>query len=331
MNELLLMFILGLNSQDRLPREPDAALLSIAVVRDGFAIEAPGQLRSAAPPRRIFISGHSLVDQPFPEQLGQIGAQLGTTLQWERHYLPGSSIRDRAVLPDPVGSFDTALVTEQHDVLSSIAWNDTLLQLRAWQDRVIAGNPGAATFFYVPWLAIDDKDHPARWVAYERAAFHVWQCIATRTNEDLARSGRADRIATIPANLALAYLAEQLQQGRRMPGMETAGLRASMDSLFTDDVHLTPLGSYYVAVVSYLGISGLLPRRLPGTVQERFLADTAISFIESRAGEGRAMRVADCKRYVSDSFLDDYLGYSRRSWWSSMRMRRAIAASSLFN
>jgi hypothetical protein len=329
MNELLLMFILGLNLQDRLPREPDSALLSSAVVDEGFALEAPRQLQRARPPRRIFISGHSLVDHPFPEQLAQISAQLGMPLHWERHYLPGSSIRDRAHLPLPTGTFDTAMITEQHDVLSSLAWNDSQQQLRGWQDRMVAANPGAATFFYVPWLAMDDRNDPTRWIAYERAAFHVWQCINTQVNQDLASHGRTDRIATIPANLALAYLVGQMQRGARIPGMEGAGLRASVDGLFTDGVHLTPLGSYYVAVVSYMGMSGLEPEQ-PGTGQERFLADTAIRFFNSRAHETRAMRGADCQRYMRTSFLDDYLSYSRRSWWGALRMRRAIASSPPF-
>ena len=325
MIELLLMFILGRVSQDRLAREPDAALLSRAVVREGFAIEAPGRLqRTATPLRRIFISGHSLVDQPFAGQMQQIAMQLGSPLQWERHYISGSSIRERATLPMPTGRFDAALVTEQHDVLSSLLWNDTLQQTRGWQDRIIAANPGATTFFYVPWLSIDDKVDPSRWIAYERAAFHVWQCIATHVNEDLARHGRTDRIATIPANLALAYLVEQVHQGNHIPGMETA-------ALFADNVHLTGLGSYYIAVVSYLSMTGLRPERLPGTEQERFLADTAIRFIASRAHVGSALRVADCQRYVRESFLEDYLGYSRRSWWKSVRMRRAIGSRELFN
>jgi hypothetical protein len=193
---------------------------------------------------------------------------------------------------------------------------------------MIAGNPGAATFFYVPWLAMNDKNDPTRWVAYERAAFHIWQCMVTRINQDLAADGRGDRIATIPANLALAYLAAQLQQGSRLPGLEAAGLRASMDGLFSDTVHLTPLGSYYMAVITYMGMSGLPPGR-PASEQERFLAGMAGRFLESRAHETRAMRVADCQRFLRASFLDDYLSYSRRSWWSSLRLRREISAVSL--
>jgi hypothetical protein len=50
---------------------------------------------------------------------------------------------------------------------------------------------------------------------------------------------------------------------------------------------------------------------------------------ESRAHETRAMRVADCQRFLRASFLDDYLSYSRRSWWSSLRLRREISAVSL--
>ena len=47
------------------------------------------------PPQRIFISGHSLVDQPLPDNLESIAKSLGTAIQWNRQYMVGSSIRDR--------------------------------------------------------------------------------------------------------------------------------------------------------------------------------------------------------------------------------------------
>jgi hypothetical protein len=252
------------------------------------------------------------VDHPFPEQLSRIGAARDSPLQWERHYIPGSSIRDRSDIPVPEGVYDASLITEQHGLISSMVWSDTVRQLRAWHDRMIAKNPEAVTFFYVPWLSIDDKNDPRRWIAYERAASHVWQCIVTRINMDLAQQGRKDRIATIPANLALAYLVERLQAGELIPNAAQPSFRVSVDSLIRDNVHLTELGSFYVALISYASMTGDSLEDVPGSPQERFLADVASRFLTDRTKDRRAMTATNCHRYIQETFHADYWEYAWR-------------------
>jgi hypothetical protein len=161
-------------------------------------------------PQRLFISGHSLVDQPFPAHLIAIAASQGAPLQWQRQYMTGSLLRGRTMGdPPPVwggyrngedrdggridvlaelrtprsvsgGPYDALLVTEQHWVLHAVTSGDTARYLRHVHDRMLDNNAAARTFFFEPWISIDDLSAPQRWVDMERMASRVWGCVVTR-------------------------------------------------------------------------------------------------------------------------------------------------------
>ena len=240
---------------------------------------------------RLFISGHSLVDQPLPDYVEAIGKSLKTPLQWNRHYQVGSSIAARSRgkqsahgawdgyrtganrtgegldvvaelrRPGTVSGehYDALLITEQHGLLGSLTWHDTVRYLRHYHERLIEGSPQAKTYFFEPWLSINDKSDPRRWIAYERAASPIWQCIATRVNVSLQAEGRADRISSVPAGAALAHLVDLATRPSGLPTITLGSVRATVDSLVADDVHLTQLGTYYSALVNYSVLYGKSP------------------------------------------------------------------------
>jgi hypothetical protein len=122
-------------------------------------------------------------------------------VQWNRQYMVGSSIRSRSAgdAPDKPwsgyrggdnrdasgldvlqefkqprtvsgGLYDTLVITEQHGLLGTLVWNDTVRHLRHYHDRFIDANPKGRTWFYESWLDISDKSDPRAWIAYERMA-----------------------------------------------------------------------------------------------------------------------------------------------------------------
>jgi hypothetical protein len=234
----------------------------------------------------LFISGHSLVDQPFPDHLASIARSCGTPLDWNRQYMVGSSIRERtrgldasnpswvgyrggidrhdqpidvlAELREPrgieAGAYDVLLITEQHGLLGTLVWNDTVPMLRHFHDQFIGANPGGSTYFYEPWLGINDKNDPRRWIDYERAASPIWQCVVTRVNQSLAQEGRADRIISVPVGLALAELICAATTGTGLEHVTRGSVRQTVDGLIHDDVHATEAASYFVAAVTYAAI-----------------------------------------------------------------------------
>lgn len=155
---------------------PDLRLLAAA----GFlAVSAAPACGVEALPRRVFISGHSLIDQPLPDDLAWISASLGRALIWSRRHAVGSTIAQRACraegpaadgAPALEGDYDTLVVTEQHDLMGALLWNDTIGELARLHDCFAARHPGIRTWFYVPWISLDDKRDPRRWLAYEQAA-----------------------------------------------------------------------------------------------------------------------------------------------------------------
>jgi hypothetical protein len=296
-------------------RNAAAALLSLTLLPIG----------AAAPlPQHVFYSGHSLLDDPLPKDIAMIAASLGAPLQsWRQHTPHGSSIRDRLALGGPARpgpGFDTLLVTEQHTLIGNLVWNHSARELRRLHDDFIASNPQGKTWFYAPWL--NRGADTQRWIAYERAASPVWQCLTTSVNTDLAASGRSEHIAFMPAAALLAGLVERAQRGD-VPGVGVA-------QLFRDDVHLTALGSYFMSLAVFATlfdrspVGAAIPSGLDGSAA-RALQDAAWALVQQERAQREALSAADCRRRTQ-AFVTPYAAYVRdvidrprdgavRAWW----------------
>jgi hypothetical protein len=315
------------------------------------ALLAPEDAGLSRAPARFFISGHSLTDNPLPDYLAQVSHSLGTRAEWNQQNIPGSSIRrrtrgagagefgwrgysegknrdgeglnviDELLRPQTVsGAYDVLIVTEQHGLLGSMIWDDTIGYLRHFHDRVIDGNPQAATYLYEPWLGVSDRSDPSRWIEYERQAAPVWQCIVTRVNVSLAAEGRADRIRTLPAASALAALVERATQGAGVSGVSGRSAEETMARLFKDDVHLTSLGTYYIALVTYAVVHGRSPVGgwAPSGVtagQADNLQRLAEEFAAEYSARNQPMTLEACQAFVRDSFVRTYWTYVRDTYW----------------
>jgi hypothetical protein len=217
---------------------------------------------------------------------------------------------------------DTLIVTEQHTLIGNLVWNDSSGNLRRLHERLIAANPRGRTWFYAPWLNLDDQTDPRRWIAYERAASPVWQCVATRVNAALAAEGRADRVEFLPASALLAALVERVVQGG------VAGVSVAM--LLRDDVHLTPLGSYFLslAVVATLFERSPAGAAVPEGIDAataRVLQGLAWELVQQERARRESLSQAAC-RERTQAFVAPYAAYVRdvidkprlgtwRAWW----------------
>jgi hypothetical protein len=313
-------------------RLPSPSLLTAAPLQAGLAIEAP--VPGASMPRSLFVSGHSLTTRPLADYLAALAGRSGTPLQWDMHELPGSSVRERRPTPIPDRNFDALLTTEMHSVLQTFMWNDTPRHLREYHDTFLAAHPASTTYFYVPWISIIDKYNPRDWIAYERAAAFVWQCMVTRINEGIAAEGRADRIVTIPASLAMAFLVERIEAGVALPGFDAGPAERRIDLFLADDVHPTPVGFFYIAMVNYLALSGLDPTSLEPLLKEPFvpavspeqaqtLLQLATEFLATRAVDRNELDTENCRRFLEQSFIDDYWAYTYRQLRPHMGAIRA--------
>jgi hypothetical protein len=336
------------NNEDDLKTPPEATDLVPRIV---------GAPRESA---AIFISGHSLTDNPFPDYLAEIARSLGTPAHWNHQNIVGSSIRrrTRGEQPEDTGwqgysqgknreaqglnvvdelrkpqtlggqAYDVLIITEQHGLLGSMLWNDTVGYLRHFHDRFIEGNPDGTTYFYASWLDVNDKADPRRWIAYEEAASTVWQCVATRINESLALEGRSDRIESLPTARALATLVKTATEGADLPGVSGSSVRQTMDRLFQDRVHLTRLGVYYVALITYATVFRRSPigAWAPADVtpqQAAVLQQVAWNFVQNYLERNRPPTLDACRTFVRDDFVHTYWRYVRDTYWNDEGSARA--------
>ncbi|MGA9522647.1 MAG: hypothetical protein WBV82_14365, partial [Myxococcaceae bacterium] len=133
--------------------EPDAGIPDAGTPDAGTPDAGPpptGGLTRA----RIFFSGHSLLDNPMPDYVELIATGLGKDINWNQQNVIGSPIRARTWgggnwagylqgknrnghnmdvvqelrQPNTLGlheRYDTLLITDRHDILGVIEWEDT--------------------------------------------------------------------------------------------------------------------------------------------------------------------------------------------------------------
>jgi hypothetical protein len=307
---------------------------------------APTEAESPKPVKNIFWSGHSLLAPPIPDFLEAISNGFGVRMGWNLHMMAGASLeaRTRGRPPELTGwpgyrqgdnragqnmdviaefrnpqtlesgRYDVLVITEVHDFLYWLLRNDTVRLLRHYHERFIEGNAAGQTFFYQAWLDYLDKENPQTWMDYERAAAPVWQCIATRVNTSLTAEGRTDQLKFLPASLALVELVDRATSGTGLPGITAGTVGATMERIFRDKVHLSELGSYYIALVSYAFIYGKSPEGawVPAgidEVQAATLQNLAWAFYSDYQATNKALSLADCRALVRDSFADTYWRY----------------------
>jgi len=243
---------------------------------------------------RAFYSGHSLSDG-VPEAVARIADALGTRLSFEVQSVSYSLLRERTKgAPDATGwdgyrrgtnrvgsdldvlrelrapsrveggHYDALIVTERHDLPDVAVTAQTATYLSHIAEQTWAGSPEADVFFYHVWLPLD-VGAPAPWIAYERAAERLWECVASRANLTLGRHAKASapRIRVLPGASALAALVSSLWEGS-VPGLEATSPSARVRMLFADDVHLSPIGTYYMGLVHYAVLFGRTPAGAPG-------------------------------------------------------------------
>ncbi len=333
----------------------------------------PGPLSWPAPRNaaRVFISGHSLTDVPMPGDLAAIANSLATPA-WVNHQLVvGSTLKARTrgvgegnapwsgyrqgvnregqgmdVLAElrapktvPGGPYNVLLVTERHDLGGVVVWEDSVRALRHVHEQALAANPKAQTYLFEPWSDIRDKADPADWLRYERRASPMWRCLATRVNVSLAAEGRADRLHTVPAGAALAELIERAVSPPGLPGLLPPSSGEVVSQLVRDKVHLTRLGSYYMALVNYATIyrrptQGAWAPAEVSAEQARSLQTVADAFVTAHQTltTGAPSDLAACRAEwpaFCDAFWDQWAQREEpglRNTWKTYRHARQCKA-----
>ncbi|MFN7023140.1 MAG: hypothetical protein ACK4QP_01165 [Pseudorhizobium sp.] len=308
-----------------------ATALALLLVTFSAPADAGG-----SPSAKILFSGHSLLDNPLPDWVEMIARSQGSRLDWQEQIVIGSPVRVRSwgdgewagysygknrqgdgldiaeELARPAGGtpYDAVVLAEGHNLLGMILWENAIGYLRDFHDRLVAGNPRAKTFYYHSWLGLNKQD-PKPWLAHEDNAAEVWQCVAEKVRLTLEGDDKPAEILILPAGSALAELVRHTVSGQ-ISGFE-GSVEKRLNRIFVDDVHLTDIGIYYLAAVTYASIFQLTPEgaAAPATIDAalaRDLQSLAWKFAKDYSQNKAAARpsMQNCRQVLVERACNSY-------------------------
>ena len=260
----------------RSPEIPTQTALPIALEPELAAL-----YKAPTPPSqekvRIFHLGHSLVGRDMPAMLAQLAGrnhryelQLGWGTSLREHWEPELEIngfshenatpryRDaRAALAS--GEYDAFVMTEMIGLRDAIRWHDSSRYAAKWAEAAFAGRSDIRVHLYETWHPLDE---PADWL--ERISEDLKRLWLARLLWPAVRATERP-IYLVPAGHVMARLVREVES--RPEGLY--GMRNRWD-LFAidqngkqDNIHLSDLGMYLVALTHYATLYRKTPVGLP--------------------------------------------------------------------
>ncbi len=226
-------------------------------------------LQSARP----FFLGHSLVNFDMPAMVAGLAADAGKTYAYEQQIINGAPLgwqwdnaADAQGTPYydafPNGNHDVFILTEAVPLQNHLDWSNTygnaLNFINYARNNSQVGS--VRHFVYETWHCIYsgqpsgcdwDNGDTLLWQPRLLADFPLWAGIV----EHLRTALPNETVAMIPAGQAFQRLTTAINQGE-LPGIN------SFEDLFSDDIHLTNAGNYFVACVMYACIFKESPQGL---------------------------------------------------------------------
>lgn len=216
--------------------------------------------------RRVVLSGHSLTD-PVPEPLNRlVRAAGGPAGMIDRSTIPGSPMdwrwNNRAEPVDArerIADYDVLVITERVSLSGTRPWHDSDDWALRWAEHAWAdgaGGNGAEVLLYATWVDLvpdpqyhrGDPDFDYPWRERLDREFAAWEAILAHVNANRPEGTHAMRM--IPATLVVAAVHDAIAEGRAPPELEDIG------GLFSDNIHLSPLGAHLVALTHFAAIYG---------------------------------------------------------------------------
>lgn len=222
-----------------------------------------------SPVNAVYI-GHSLISD-VPDMVMSLA---GSSFRFKEQFIPGAPLGWQWDEPSRKGDHEpefrgvyTKLITSRTDVLVMVdsvprgepaSMEESTKFAGKFLDFARKQNPKVRAFYYEPWHHITsgtpqrseyDKQSPTRnllWRERLTADAKAWKQVVQKVNA--SHPGEIP-MRMIPVGSALGVLDDQIR-AKQVPGI------TSMRQLFDDDIHLNPLGKYFVACLHYRAIFG---------------------------------------------------------------------------
>ncbi|MCX7566451.1 hypothetical protein OS189_08870 [Sulfitobacter sp. F26169L] len=229
----------------------------------------------------VVMVGHSLFGSAGPDMLEAALGASSDTVQVQAQIINGAPLKynwhnsDKAEGIDarltlPKGITTDLILTEAIPLANHLQWSETEVYAQAFAGLAFGANPDARVFVQETWHSL--KSGTGKTIEFDDGAKTPWR---VRLQEDLAdwegivtllgaeQPDAEARIRLIPAGQALARLDDAIAAGT-VPGLNT------ISQVFDDDIHLNPLGHYFVSMVQYAVLTDASPEGLPHAVSDRY-------------------------------------------------------------
>jgi hypothetical protein len=231
-----------------------------------------------------YYVGHSLINLNMPAMVKSLANGAGKTSEYAYQIGNGANLwyqwdtligNEQGILWQnalPTGNFDAMIITEAVPLVGHLMWSRTHDFADSFLITAQNHRPDLRYFIYETWhcnttgtpqgCAWDNHDD-LLWRPRLTADFPLW----TGIMDTLKNHHPNAQVWMVPAGQAFGMLVDSIEAGN-VPTI------SDFTSLFTDDIHLTEVGNYFVACVVY----ACLFRQSPEGLTNQTFSEWGISF-----------------------------------------------------
>jgi hypothetical protein len=269
-----------------------AAMLVLVMAAAGGANKAIAQSVAPLNSARIVYVGHSLINYEMPDMVMSLAnSKSGLTHRRAVQVNPGTNINnnwlncrqstftgqwpplefacDAIESGTDMGFYDTLIITQTNnpiiDPTNAANLGTTPEDFERFLNLFLSRNSAGRAFFFTPWEDLGSRWHNGQeWTTQIAAELSLFERVTTRI-EEVSRTlrSRSVDVNLIPANLALRDLVRAAESGQ-FQGVSSRG------QLFSDSVHMTALGNYYLACVVFASVYQQSPAGASGRTVNRW-------------------------------------------------------------
>lgn len=237
-----------------------------------------------APPEKplgVYYIGHSLVGRNIPAVVKQFAGekhryelQLGWGATLKSHWEPDVPVngfeaenanprfRDAYEAVDS-GDYDAVVLTEMVEIRDAIKYFEPWDYLSRWAKRAWKANPATRVYFYETWHPIDDSEG---WLnRIDKDLERYWEREILRRAQ--AAEDMTGTIRMIPGGQALGRFVREVEKRGGVEGVSgKEDLFHKSEEGEQDNIHLSALGTYLLALTHYAVLYHKSPVGLPTEV-----------------------------------------------------------------